>query len=293
MKGNKPTRAAFTGLIGERSATTTLSLSTTYAGTRIMAPNIKGAKMRITKIGGVFSETGAVSVRIYDRFNQTHGAAVSISAVANTHVETACDITLDLWHDGMENCQYFFAYTIGAQPKATRAFCPSCASVKTPVFSVSAPYTTSRINWPIAQGWANWIQVGGWNGDSLASFHEAAENDTATMYMNGLTIRCEIVCDPVQPICINGIDYSDPVALSLVHAYRYASAIHVADLLIRSPQALQNALVARETLIEAKQEWWELYKEAITFVGQNISTQTTDCILCKPAFSANMQSKLP
>lgn len=294
MKRNQPTRKPFSGMIGERSSRGVRSLSGTYAGIRIWSPNNRGGKMHITRIGGVFDAVGSISVQIYDRFNQTHGTAVVLTTTAGGYVSTACDITLDLWEDGAENAQYWAVYTVnqGNLPRETRVFCPTCGRATPPTFSTMSPYTYP--NSPnLLRGWECWAMVGGWQGDSISEFDIEAETEGADNYTNGLTITAEFVCDAISSLCLGGLDYSDPVALSFAHAYRYAAAIELAQMLIRSPDAMRSAAVAKEVLAVDIRDWWADYQKNVDFVAFNAPVGNSDCIFCKPAFSMSVKPKLP
>lgn len=294
MKRNQVARTKYTGMIGEKTARDVRSVSTTYAGVRISTPRIKGGYMRITSIGGVFNASGTVSVRIYDRFNATVGAAVVITTVAGQHASATCNINLPLWVDGAAWPEYFAVYTVDQDnlPRDNRLFCPSCSRDTLPVFSLSHPYYSTR-KWTGTAGWANWVMVSGWGGDTLTGFDLEAENATGEYYMNGLTITAEFNCDPVSSICVDGLDYSDPVALSLAHAYRYASAITLAQMIGRSPEVLRNANIAKEVLAADVQNWWKDYQTNIEFVTYHAPVSNTDCVYCKPAFSMSVTPKLP
>jgi len=293
MKRNQTARPNYTGMIGEKTARAVRNLSTTYAGVRISAPRIKGGYMRVTRIGGIFDATGSVSVRIYDRFNQTHGAAVVIATTAGAYASTACDITLPLWCDGAEWPEYWAVYTVNQSnlPRENRIYCPTCSKNALPTFSLLAPYYGKK--WGGPQGWANWVMVGGWGGDSLTEFDIEAETNDASNYMNGLTVTGEFYCDSLSSICLDGLDFTDPVALSLAHAYRYASAITLAQMLIRSPEVMRNAMVAKEVLAVDLKEWWTDYQKNVEYVAYNAPVKNSDCIYCKPTFSMSVQSKLP
>jgi hypothetical protein len=111
--------------------------------------------------------------------------------------------------------------------------------------------------------------------------------------MNGLTLTAEFVCDPASSICLGGLDYSEPVALSLAHAYRYAAAITLAQMIGRSESVLRNANIAKDVLAADVQNWWKDYQANVEFVTYHAPVANTDCIFCKPAFAMSVQSKLP
>lgn len=293
MRKNQLTRQPYKGMVGEKSARDVQSLSNTYAGLRISAPRIKGGYMRITRIGGIFNATGSISVRIYDRFNATVGSAVVISTVAGQHTSTSCDISLPLWVDGASNPEYFAVYTVNQSnlPRANRVWCPTCSKNAIPSFDTESPYFAK--SWRGDQSWANWAMIGAWSGDSLTEFDLESTYTTSGSGMNGLTLQCEFSCDPTTAVCLDELDFNDPVALSLAHAFRYISAIYAAEKIIRNPEPYRNAAVSREVLAVDIQQWWKDYQTNVEFVTYHANQNNTDCIFCKPKFSLSVESKLP
>ena len=135
--------------------------------------------------------------------------------------------------------------------------------------------------------------VGAWAGDSLTEFDLEAEKVLAGTLTNGLTLQVEFTCDPVSSVCLDTLDFNDPVALSLAHAYRYAAAIEAAEKIIRNPEPYRNAHVSREILAVDIQQWWKDYQANVEYVAYNANTANTDCIFCKPKFSMSLEGKLP
>lgn len=292
LKKNQLTRQPYKGMIGEKTARTTKSLSKTYAGVRLCAKRVKGGYMRITRIGGVFSTNGTVSVQIYDRFNAAHGSPVVITTAAGVHASATCNINLPLWVDGAPNAEYFAVYTVNQAnlPKNNELWC-KCTKVPIPEFSTIRPYYENRYTG--ANAWANWMMAGEWEGNNLTDFDLAADDTFTGSGMNGLTITCELTCDPVTSVCLEELDFTDPVALSLAHALRYISAINVAQKIIRTAEPYRNAAVSREVLAVDIQDWWKDYETNLNYVVYHANTNNSDCIFCKPAFSMSLQTKLP
>ena len=293
MGKNQLVRQPFKGMIGEKSARETVALSKTYAGVRISTPRIRGGYMRITRIGGIFNANGSVSVRIYDRFNNTVGAAVVLTTVAGSHVSTACDISLPLWVEGAAWPEYFAVYTVNQAnlPRANRIWCPTCTKRDIPSFNLDNPYFLH--SWRADQSWANWAMIGAWAGDSLTDFDLESTYTVTGSGMNGLTFTCDFTCNPATAVCLEELDFTDPVALSLAHAYRYISAINAAEKIIRNPEPYRNAAVSKEILAVDIIQWQRDYKANLDYVTYNANQANADCIFCKPKFSLSLESKLP
>lgn len=292
MKSNQLTRPSFTGLIGEKKSRDVLSLTKTYAGLRIWSPNIRGGYLRINKIGGVFNAVGSVVVRVYDQFNTKIGSDITLTTTAGGYVTANANLKLPLWQDGADNCQYFLSYTVADSPapRGVRAWCPTCAGVQIPTFNLEKPYTGG--NWRREQAWAKWLMIGGWERDSQTEFDLMAENISADSKSNGLVLEAELSCDPFTSVCLDSIDYSDPVAISMAHALRYAMAICTAEKIIRRTEPYRNAVVAREILAQDIQQWYTDYQKNVEYVTYHANVRGTDCIFCKPKFAMSVESKL-
>ncbi len=293
MKKNQLTRKPFTGLIGEKANRTALSMSKAYAGLRVWSPTIRGGYLRINKLGGVFDTTGTVTVRVYDQFNVQIGGAITLPVVAGVYSTVVTAIKLPLWQDGAKDCQYFLSYTTSGTPapRAVRAWCSTCTGVTVPAFSLDRPWTSQK-TWSRNLEWANWLQIGGWQYDNQTSFDLIAESTNADGVSNGLVLEAELTCDPISAVCLSQLDYSDPVALSIAHALRYAAAICTAEKIIRRTTPYRNAQVASEILAKDIQQWYIDYQANVEFSTYHANTGNTDCIFCKPAYSMGIQSKL-
>lgn len=293
MKKNQLIRTAFRGVIGEKQSRDVLTLSTTYAGVRVSSPQIRGGYLRASAIGGIFNATGPIAVSCYNRFNALVGGPWTINTVAGVWSSTSITLSLPLWVDGAENPEYFFSYTVNQNnlPRANRLWCPGCAKESIPTFSIEKPYYMRT--WRGPQSWANWAMVGAWSGNSLTDFDLLSDETMTGSGMNGLTISCEFSCDPATAVCLDDLDFSDPVALSFAHAFRYIAAINVAEKIIRNPAPYRNAAVSKEILAVDIQQWYKDYQTNLDYVLYNVNQNASDCIFCKPTFSLSLQSKLP
>jgi len=296
MKGNQYTRIPFSGMIGEKTARETMAISKTYAGVRVRSARIKGGYLNVTRIGGIFAATGTVSVSVKDRFNNTIGSAVTINTTAGIYSQATCNFSLPLWVDGADNAEYYFVYTVNQSnlPKQNRLWCTTCKREPLPIFNADHPYYSSA-KFIGSTAWANWMMVSGWTGDTLTDFDLAAEEALSTsQYLHGLCLQCELVCDPATAVCLDELDFSDPVALSAAHAFRYMTAILTAERIIRNPQPYRAAAVSREVLAVDIKQWYADYKTNIDYVNHNANmNKNSDCIFCKPKYSMSLQSRLP
>lgn len=296
LKGNRYSRVPFSGMIGEKTARETMSISKTYAGVRVRAARIKGGYLNVTKIGGVFAATGTVTVTVKDRFNNQVGATTTINTTAGFYSAATCNYSLPLWVDGADNAEYFFYYTVNQAnlPKQNRLWCTTCKREALPLFNADHPYYTDG-RFIGSTAWANWMMVSGWTGNTVTDFDLAAEETLSTsQYLHGLCLECQLVCDPATAVCLDEMDFSDPVALSAAHALRYMTAILIAERIIRNPQPYRGAAVSSEVLAVDIQQWYKDYKTNLDYVTYNANmNKNSDCIFCKPKYSMSLQSRLP
>ena len=296
LKGNQYSRIPFTGMIGEKTARETMSVTNTYAGIRVRSARIKGGYLNVSRIGGIFAATGTVTVTVKDRFNNIVGSTTTINTTAGVYSSASCNYSLPLWVDGADNPEYFFYYTANQAnlPKQNRLWCTTCRREPLPIFNADHPYYSNNKFFG-STAWANWLMVSGWAGDTITDFDLAAEQVLSTsQYLHGLCLQCELVCDPATAVCLGELDFSDPVALSAAHALRYMAAILVAERIIRNPQPYRNAAVSREVLAVDIQQWYKDYKTNLEYVTYNANmNKNSDCIFCKPRFAMSLESKLP
>lgn len=295
-KNTQSKRANFRGQIGEDVARGVLPLTGVYAGVHIPTVNMKGGYLHISKVGGVFDQTGTITARIYDQSNKTHGSPIVINTVGSpsgTLVEVAVDISLPLWTSSGQMAQYWLVYPVNQAnlPRPIRVWCP-CNGSPIPVYSTDAPYwknTNSR------QAWTNWMQMGDWQGSSVTDFDLEAQKSLSSFsgYTNGLTLTIELTCDPVNVICMEAFDYSDPATMAAAVAYHYAAAISTAELIMMNIEPFRNSGVTAEILSAAIPAWRTRYEENLEYAKYNADLSQTDCLFCKPAFSMSIKGKTP
>jgi len=288
MTRYKPRRNGFEGTIGEARANGAVQQQGTYGGIRIGCHSIRGGALRIRKVGGIFSATGAVTLTLYNSLNAVV-QTVTLNAVAGAHTTVAVDWTLPLHIPYAARAEYFlvYQYNSGNAPRQNNLSC-GCGGW-TPWFD------WSRTMWQASEhagsrSWANWLMVGGWWGNDLTSFDNCSTSSNA-YNMNGLTLDVSLGCDVSSAVCGGraSLDYDrDPLALSMAFAVRYKAADLLIMNILRSEKLVRSAQTNREALAEARREYLIKYNEAANYIAANLNVENNDCLACSHPYAAKL-----
>ncbi|MCB0541904.1 MAG: hypothetical protein KDC70_00215 [Saprospiraceae bacterium] len=277
-----PRRQRFVGQIGDASGRDTLTTDKTYAGIRIACNPTRGGTLRITHIGTLFSGSGTLSVSVYNSLNVQVVAPFDVPIVNGWVLDGLSEvIELPLYVDFDRKHEYFIVYTYDASNKPRLNGLP-CGCGGAPVY-----YDQNRPLWGNGsryigdKGWANWIMVGGWAGDTLTDFDQCPA--TSEGYMNGLALKVELGCDISQILCSGTLDFdNDPMAMSLAYAILWKSAEIMANKMLISTDLTRENVINREAWKDLRKYWNSKYEEAIKYIAQEASINgQNDCLGCR------------
>ncbi len=275
----RATRKPFQDGIGEAYARETVAPPGGYAGMRIRCAPIPHATLTIEKIGGIFEGVGSVSFNVYDRFNNLVSGPHSITSVAGKLTETtALSVSLPMYTPFADAQEYFIAYQVDDDnlPRNNKVHC-GCGG--TPKFTLDPSFNSSSPRY----AWANWVKVGGWSGDTLTDFDQAAEETSAVSNLYGLTVRVRITCDAVKILCPGeSLDFSQPLSAATAHAIRYAAADYLAAKILSDTSLSRFSLINREALAIERQQWAKQYDAQLAFINENANVTAGGCLTCKP-----------
>lgn len=281
MQRNKLARQPFRDGIGEGYARDTVTPSGAYAGIRIRCAPVRHGLMTLEKIGCIFDQTGTVAVSIYNRFNELVSGPHNVSAVGGKLTELSVNIDLPPYTPWADAQEYFLVYQVDSDnlPRANKIHCGCGGS---PQFNTSQPFHTSQAKY----GWANWVKVGGWSGDTLTDFDQAAESTSATQILNGLTIRVKITCDASKVLCEGtSMDFTQPLSAASAHAIRYKTASIVAAYILADTSLNRQNLINRETLVQERKRWDDQYEVQAAYIAEHVDITAGGCLFCKSGVS--------
>ena len=287
MRKFSPKREKFKGQIGEATGRETFNTEHTYAGNRLAFNPIRGGVAKITHIGTLFNGAGTVELNVYNALNEL--VATRTVDVLNGWKLNALStpITLETYIEFSPKHEYFIVYTYNAsnKPRQNNINCGCGGFV--PWFDTNKPMWAQHH--PGNRSWANWVQVGGWSGDTLTDFDQTA-NSTSTQ-MNGLALQIELGCDVGQVLCNGSLDFeTDPFALSIAYAIRYKAWELLAARLLSSNTITRQTVVNREMLQALKKEWNASYAENVNYITQEAQVRQNDCLACRDESGFQVQT---
>lgn len=276
-----PRRQRFSGQIGQGSGRDTFTTTKTYAGVRIACNPMRGGTLKITAIGTLFSGAGTLEVSVYNSLNEQVGDTVEVDTIAGFKLNTlATAIELPLYVDFDDKHEYFLVYSHSpSNPAKVNSLSCGCGGRLSPYYDTSRPVWGKTYGGP--DSWANWIMVGGWNGDTLTDF-DKCEGQTGTE-LNGLALQVELGCDISQVLCSGTLDFTnDPMAMSMAYAVLWKAADIMASKLLMSTDLTRANVINRESWKDARREWGEKYLGAIRYISEQAATGAqNDCLTCR------------
>ena len=276
LKRAKLKQQPYYGVLGRRKHNADRAITNTYAGIHFFCKAIKSGTITIKGIHTLFSGTGIVTLEVYNNFNELLHT-INLNTVADTFTENdITDIELPLYSDYVDNLEYFFVYTVGAnQPRNNELSCVGCTRRRL-AFNPNRPYFTQSQS--DSYGWANYVMCGGLETDVLEFMDaEYGGND----YMNGLILEAEFRCNVGEVLCMDEFDFkADPLALAIAFAIRWKAAEIFADKIFSTTNLGFETLVNREDLATNQGEWIKKYTEYVEYIALKANLDKNDCLVC-------------
>lgn len=274
----KQKREPFHGVIGSQKFTKNLSLTTSYAASRVYCANIIGGIMSIKRIGLVFSSDQNFNIDVYDNLSDSPIATYAVHANANTltwfDLPSALNLPMNSDADS-ENPQYYFIYSPSAsfQPKDNKAGC-GCGGAYRYYFNTTHPSFRSYEK----DRWSEYIMLAGATGNDISD----RENWATTEQLNGLILDVDFKCKVQDLICNENLDFeSNGLALAMANAIRYKAGALLIDSILASSQINIYTMTDRERLMGKKNSYTKEYQDRISWLGDQINIKANDCLACK------------
>jgi hypothetical protein len=279
MKTRRMKWKGFTGDIGSRKFSGTITPLKALAGVRVFCNDIKDGEMVIRKIGGAFSHTGTVTVYVVSSEDlSTPLAMYDLATVAGKYTETTLPtpLSLPLSSDMYENLEYFIYYeTAGLLPKNNTVGCGCgglrwCFDVLHPCFAT--PDATK-------DAWRQYLMIGGVQADTA----EDLDDVTSVNHMYGLVINGTFTCSPTALLCRDNVDWSgDPVYFAVAHALRYRIGITLIEYVLTSAELNRFTMMNREGMALIADGYEGRYKELLKYIGNTMDVSGSGCFECDP-----------
>lgn len=272
-------RERFSGQIGEASGRDILNTSNTYAGMMIGCNPMRGGLLRINAIGTIFSAPGNISLSIYNSLNELVVSPFSVETLNGWKLNTLdTPIELPIYIDFDSKHEYFLVYEVNpANPAKLNNISCGCGGFM-PYYDREKPMWGKQYSG--ANGWANWVMVSGWEGDSLTDFDITGQSKTNRL--NGLALSVEFGCDVSEVLCKGTPDFTnDLLAMSQAYAILWKSGELLASKLLSATSLNRSNVIKREILKQVRRDWNERYVEATRYIAEQAATGQNDCLACR------------
>ena len=287
----KRKRTPFIGGVGRAESQANVSTAYAYNGMRIACAPVRGGYLTIRGVAGRFSVSGDLTLKIFDNHNVLKSTK-TVACTAGKHVllNFTAAVELPMYDEYGDVLEYFMVYEVDTAPGVAaenRVYCPSCGMV-TP-YDLQAPHWNGHYqgSWV----WANWIMLGGWEGNTLTDFDTAPDRGLNKCF--GLVASIEIGCKASEVLCKNELNFAtNPLAMSSAIAIQHKAAEYTVTEILNSPKLNRAQMSFAEALKSEVNDWRAKYNEHVQYITQNVDLSGNDCLCQKGAFAMSMQSVL-
>jgi hypothetical protein len=257
--GKHKAREKWQGLVGKKDCPQPVTPGTTYAGLTIKPdPNIPDGEMVITNIGTVFSQTGEVIVRIYEKDNNTMLHEITLDTVANGYIGNPLMTPIVLPFTGADRAYrtYQILYEVSSnRPKEGEVNC-GCSS------------NSARMQ--------EWVSMFGTRGNVLSERPDWNQEAIHFGILPTITFRCKVD----GSICDDEIDFqTNANAMVMAEAIWFLAASKIPDAVRRSMKVLPSNLITDQLKEDAAKHQAE-YSARVSALCNTMTPNS--CFKCKP-----------
>jgi len=280
-------RKTFKGIIGDwqKVSSRDAQVTTTQAGVKMYFANIAGGTGTLKRIGLALNTAGTYLVEIFNNKDEGAIASYNLNTVANKLTWTDID-DLELLFDveSSYNMEYYIVVTLaGAKPKELKTDC-GCGSGWKPNYNEKSPPFNSLT--PKGQfEWANYLMITGIQGSDTSTFETGWP--TQGKFLNGIALDVLLSCNTETLICNTELDFvSDPIAMTMAWAYRYATAASLVTKIMNDPFPNNFTMLGTEQLQANLSLYNSEYNLRIGYICTQLSkpehiNRSSDCFVCK------------
>lgn len=262
----------FSGLIGQRKATSTKTINSSIAGQLIRPQPIKDAAFVVTHIWVGVNNAGALDVTFSSNdpdFTEYAQTVTVTTPGAFQKFPLTTPVRLDL-------------YSRNVQDGGCCSTCGLRYSVSYPISGGLKPLNNvySCCGGSNAH-WKPYMQVGGFDTDDLAALLDNC-GYSCNSYGNGLVLEGYMTCDNLQWLCeleeLNGYDFRDVLARTIQFKATQFLAQHILD----STNINYWTTLNRESLYGKRNHAKSLFETNVLWMASNLPNHATGCYKCKP-----------
>ena len=269
----EPTHKRFTGDIGGKSFTRTITGST-YYGLR-MYSDIRGGKFILRGVSLILNSTEAVNLLIYDEYDLLYTIPLT-SVAGRPHKTDFADIELTL------DRNYYFLISPVGLPYANKLTC-GCGGFKW-CFCIDDPcYRYSR------DRWTEWAMVAGVYGNDLT----VREDWPTVREASGMILHGNFTCNIFDALCTDDSDFvNNELDAAMAWAILYKTGEFLTNYIMDTGEVSRYTLLGTEALNENRMYYNKRYAVLMDWIAQNMDDERNDCLKCKSPMGLRRRTQL-
>ncbi len=280
-------RTSFKGVIGRQEASANKTISQ-VAGLRFIFSNVKNGLFVINRIGTMFSQTGTITLNIYNNISDAPLYTISgLNTTANGKTWNTLNtpIELPMYSTETDYIEYYFVYSDPGFPPRENGL--KCCSTNL-YFNCLEPQLQLNIS-DMRYQFAKWCNVTGVTGADIDTLK--GQNIAFTNCAYGLLVDSEMKCDSLSYAC-NDADFKhSQISLVMAYAIWFRAGVFLCDYILSSAQINRYTMLDRERLYAKKNSYMREYKDRITWLANpdvDIVKRfllDTGCVVCNSRMS--------
>jgi hypothetical protein len=284
-------RAYFSGSIGDdRHNNTKHTLTDNFAGLTWKCATVRGAKMRLKRIGMFFEAATNMDLILYGNESDTPIATYNVTPAAN-RVEwytLPTPLELPLNRDIARYQQYWLVYqpSLTARPYQQKITC-GCNGLDTVNKWCEKPEFLNLKTPEARHNWLEWMIISGTRGQ-LITQRETHWSHTNQGY--GLFLDVEFVCDANEVLCAGELDYeNDDLAMVQAYGLRFEMGVKLIDRILSSTKLNRYTMLDREALYGKRSHFKKEADTRAQYVAQQLTEKerinlVNDCLTCRDKY---------
>lgn len=269
----------FQGNIGRDNAKTSTSINT-YAAIKLLCNPLRGAVLRLKRIGAIFTGTGTFNVTVYNNLSTDPITTIAVNAVNGQLKWTSLNdiLELPLYSADVNYLEYYFVYeSPGFLPRSNGFRC--CSFM--PNYNITNP-SWRRTN-DQRYEWYQYVQATGVTGDTLDTIMADSYSFSDRAY--GLMLDVEFKCNVRDMACYDTDFTNSNIPMVIAAAMRYKAGTILIQNILSAAKPNLYTMTGGERLMQENARYKKEYSARLDWLTQNMDLAKTGCVQCNPNLS--------
>ena len=288
-------RPYFSGTVGDApSKMNEMQTGKTFAGQAWNLANVRGATLKIKRIGAAFNQTtvAGLSLLVYDDLDASPLYTIPLDTTANSlkwNSTPGIEIPFSITEKNFKTLYFVYAVNPALIPKEMKVSC-GCGSLGTVnVWNWTDPQWKMVPEPNARYEWLHWLNVAGIN--TTAAALDSSVIFSTYQLLSGLLFDVEITCSIEDVICKDTFDTLDPaISTVMAHAIRYKADAYLITQILSTPNISRYTSKDRQYNEDKRLEYLQEYENRLsgflcpTLAKDPYLNKYNDCLKCKEKF---------